>query len=81
MHVDPVCWERGMRVTSAAAANAVPVAEFTLAAILFANKRVFRLQRRYREVRNYRLWWNEVPALGNHRKVSASSARRTSDAA
>lgn len=34
-------WERGIVVTSAAAANAVPVAEFTLAAILFANKGVF----------------------------------------
>src|SRR6185295_18948017 len=31
-HVDPVCLERGVRVTSAAAANAVPVAEFTVAA-------------------------------------------------
>src|SRR5512147_637890 len=29
-HVDPRCWERGVRVVSAAAANAVPVAEFTV---------------------------------------------------
>jgi phosphoglycerate dehydrogenase-like enzyme len=68
-HVDPVCFERGVRVSSAAAANAVPVAEFTLAAILLAGKRAFRLQRRYAEVRNYRLWWNEVPPIGNHRKT------------
>ena len=68
-HVDPLCFERGVRVTSAAAANAVPVAEFTVGAILLAGKRAFRLQRRYREVRNYRLWWNEVPPIGNHRKV------------
>ena len=33
-------WERGIRVTSGANANAEPVAEFTLAAILFANKGV-----------------------------------------
>ena len=46
-HVDPLCFERGVRVSSAAAANAVPVAEFTLAAILLAGKRAFRLQRRY----------------------------------
>ena len=68
-HVDPLCFERGVRVSSAAAANAVPVAEFTLAAILLAGKRAFHLQRRYAEVRNYRLWWNEVPPIGNYRKV------------
>ena len=33
-------WNRGIRVTSGANANAEPVAEFTLAAILFANKGV-----------------------------------------
>jgi phosphoglycerate dehydrogenase-like enzyme len=32
-------WRRGIRVTSAADANAVPVAEFTLAAIIFAGKK------------------------------------------
>jgi phosphoglycerate dehydrogenase-like enzyme len=68
-HVDPLCFERGVRVSSAAAANAVPVAEFTLAAILLAGKRAFRLQRRYAEVRNFRLWGNEVPPIGNYRKV------------
>ena len=40
-HVSPACWERGLAVTSAAAANAVPVAEYTLAAILLAGKRAF----------------------------------------
>jgi phosphoglycerate dehydrogenase-like enzyme len=35
-------------VTHAAEANAVPVAEFTLAAILFANKRMFELRDLYR---------------------------------
>lgn len=39
-HITDACWERGIAVTSAAGANALPVAEFTLAAILFANKRV-----------------------------------------
>jgi phosphoglycerate dehydrogenase-like enzyme len=67
-HVDPACYAR-LRVSSAAAANAVPVAEFTVAAILLAGKRAFRLQRLYREVKGFRLWWNEVPALGNLRKV------------
>ena len=68
-HVDPVCWQRGIVVTSAAAANAIPVAEFTLAAILFANKRVFRLQARYRELRAFRLWGQEFPGLGNYQRT------------
>jgi phosphoglycerate dehydrogenase-like enzyme len=42
------------------------VAEYTLAAILLAGKRAFRLQRLYRELRAFRLWWREVPPLGNH---------------
>ena len=68
-HLDAACWEHGLAVTSAAAANAVPVAEYTVAAILFANKRVFRLQQRYREVREFRWWAAECPGLGNYRKV------------
>jgi phosphoglycerate dehydrogenase-like enzyme len=39
--VGPEVFERGIRITSGADANAEPVAEFTLAAILFANKDVF----------------------------------------
>ncbi len=38
--VSDAIWDRGIRVTSGANANAEPVAEFTLAAILFANKGV-----------------------------------------
>ena len=44
----PAVYDAGIRVTHAADANAVPVAEFTLAAIIFANKRVFELRDRYR---------------------------------
>ena len=40
---------KGIRVFSAWAANAVPVAEFTLAQILLANKGFFQLDRRYRK--------------------------------
>ncbi len=68
-HVTPACFERGIQVTSAARANAIPVAEFTVAAILLANKRAFRLQRRYRAHRSFALWSNEFPGLGNHQKV------------
>ena len=46
--IDPSAYARGIRVTHAAEANAVPVAEFTLAAILFANKRAFELRDLYR---------------------------------
>jgi phosphoglycerate dehydrogenase-like enzyme len=35
----PALWERGVRITSAYAANAIPVSEYTLAAILFSLKR------------------------------------------
>ncbi|HTN56216.1 MAG TPA: hydroxyacid dehydrogenase, partial [Microbacterium sp.] len=35
-HVSEEFWERGIRITTAADANAVPVAEFTLAVILLA---------------------------------------------
>jgi phosphoglycerate dehydrogenase-like enzyme len=68
-HVTDACWDRQLVVSSAAAANAVPVAEYTLAAILFANKRVFRLQRRYAEVRAFAWWPAEFPGLGNFRKT------------
>jgi phosphoglycerate dehydrogenase-like enzyme len=46
-HVDPVCWERGVQVTTAAAANAVPVVEFALAQILLAGKDVLGATARY----------------------------------
>ena len=69
LHFTDACWARGLAVSSAAAANALPVAEYTLAAILFANKRAFRLQRRYRALREFRLWPLEAPGLGNYRKV------------
>lgn len=69
LHVDPECWRRGIVVTSAAAANAVPVAEYTLAMILLANKRVLRLRERYRELRRARAWAREFPELGNFRRT------------
>ncbi|ERK69496.1 4-phosphoerythronate dehydrogenase [Leifsonia aquatica ATCC 14665] len=37
--VTPDFWERGIRASSVAEANAVPVAEYTLAAIIFAGKK------------------------------------------
>ena len=46
--LDPAVYSAGITVTHAADANAVPVAEFTLAAIIFANKRMFEMRDRYR---------------------------------
>ncbi|WP_241998626.1 hydroxyacid dehydrogenase [Kribbella sp. VKM Ac-2569] len=46
--VDPAAFDRGIQVSSAATANAQPVAEFTVAAIVLAGKRAFRLAAQYR---------------------------------
>ena len=48
-------FERRIAITHAAGANAVPVAEFTLAAIIFANKNVFQFRDTYRADRSRRL--------------------------
>jgi phosphoglycerate dehydrogenase-like enzyme len=46
-------WDRGLIVSSAAQANAIPVAEYTLAAILFAAKDAFGARERYRVRHRY----------------------------
>jgi phosphoglycerate dehydrogenase-like enzyme len=46
-HLSPDVWSRGIVVTTAADANAYPVAEYTLAAILLAGKGVPELARGY----------------------------------
>ncbi|MFJ1899915.1 hydroxyacid dehydrogenase [Streptomyces sp. NPDC088115] len=68
-HVTDACWERGIHVSTAAAANAVPVAEYTLAAILFANKRVLEIGGLYREHRNALDWADRFPGFGNYRRT------------
>jgi phosphoglycerate dehydrogenase-like enzyme len=67
-HVTPEALQR-LAVSSAAAANALPVAEYTVAAILFANKRVFAAREGYRQVRGFRFWSQELPGLGNYGKT------------
>lgn len=79
--VDASAWARGIQVTNAVAANAVPVAEYTLAAILFANKRVLQLRDFYRRHHENRApWTKEAPNVGNYRKrigvIGASSVGR-----
>jgi phosphoglycerate dehydrogenase-like enzyme len=79
-HITDACWERGIAVSSAAAANAVPVAEYTLAMILLANKRVLDIARDYRAERRRIDWTERYPGAGNYRRtvgiLSASAIGR-----
>ncbi|MFJ6567788.1 hydroxyacid dehydrogenase [Streptomyces sp. NPDC091292] len=50
-HITDACWERGIEVSSAAAANALPVAEYTVAMILLSGKRALEQARDYRATR------------------------------
>ncbi|MCX5078520.1 hydroxyacid dehydrogenase [Streptomyces sp. NBC_00424] len=68
-HVTQACWDRGLLVSSAAAANAVPVAEYTVAAILFANKRVLDIGGLYRDHRAALDWSQHFPGFGNYRRT------------
>ena len=68
-HVTDACWERGILVSTAADANAVPVAEYTLAMILIANKGVQRAARAYAERRGPMDLVTELPGVGNYRKT------------
>ncbi|MBD0710087.1 MULTISPECIES: hydroxyacid dehydrogenase [unclassified Streptomyces] len=68
-HITDACWERGLRVTSAAGANALPVAEYTLAAILFAGKRVLESARQYAELGAAPPWLAEAADWGNYRRT------------
>jgi phosphoglycerate dehydrogenase-like enzyme len=65
-HVTEDCWERGIVVSSAAAANAVPVAEYAVAMILLAGKRVPDIAREFRAARGQRDWNVRYPDAGNY---------------
>lgn len=51
--ITPAVWDRGILLTSAIAANAVPVAEYTLATLLFSLKHGWRLSRQTRQQRTF----------------------------
>ncbi|WP_327359052.1 hydroxyacid dehydrogenase [Streptomyces sp. NBC_01304] len=68
-HITDACWQRGIEVTTAAAANALPVAEYTLAAILFANKRVLDGAHAYRAARGRVHLLDRFPDVGNYRRT------------
>lgn len=62
--VTDACWARGIAVSSAAQANALPVAEYTVAMILLSGKRVLERARDYRATKQISVY--EVPAtVGN----------------
>jgi phosphoglycerate dehydrogenase-like enzyme len=68
--IDETVWRMGIQICNAVAANAVPVAEYTLAAILFSNKRVMQLADFYRRHHENRApWAREAPNVGNYHKV------------
>ncbi|MEU0433395.1 hydroxyacid dehydrogenase [Streptomyces sp. NPDC006290] len=72
----PAVWERGIVVSSAAAANALPVAEYTLAMILLAGKDVFAHRERLRTERTFP-YGEILPGLGNFgRRVGVVGASR-----
>src|SRR5699024_297170 len=59
-------WPAGLRVTSAAHANAVPVAEYTLAQILLAGKQTLAFEARYRHDRRLDDGWYTRTGYGNY---------------
>ncbi|MER5578400.1 hydroxyacid dehydrogenase [Streptomyces massasporeus] len=68
--------ERGIAVSSAAVANALPVAEYTLAMILLAGKDVLAARDRMRTARAS-TGWGVIPGIGNHgRRVGVIGASR-----
>jgi len=74
-HVTQACWDRGIEVSSAAAANALPVAEYTVAMILLAGKEVLPRARGYRAARSRPDGFTASRKLGNfHRTVGILSA-------
>ncbi|MEY9849962.1 phosphoglycerate dehydrogenase-like enzyme [Streptacidiphilus sp. BW17] len=67
--VTDACWQRGIQISSGAAANALPVAEYTVAAILLSNKNVLAIRDQYRGVRGMHDWRGQLHDLGNYRRT------------
>lgn len=69
-HVTDACWSRGLVVSTAADANALPVAEYTLAAILLSNKDILGVREAYRAHRGDQVPWRDrFPHVGNFRRT------------
>ncbi|UVJ39483.1 hydroxyacid dehydrogenase [Arthrobacter sp. CJ23] len=67
-HVGDACWERGLQVSTAADANAIPVAEYTVAMIILANKRVLQIALALHTTRAEVIPEQLFPDMGNYRK-------------
>lgn len=61
-------WKRGIKVTTANKANAIPVAEFTLSEILFSLKNGWKLSKQLKEEKSYR---NGIfhPVIGSYQST------------
>lgn len=68
-HITDACWKRGVQVASAAWANALPVAEYTVAFVLLANKDLLGLREDYRARRAAHDWQVAYPQAGNYRRA------------
>jgi phosphoglycerate dehydrogenase-like enzyme len=76
-HITEACWDRGIQVTSAAWANALPVAEYTVALVLLAGKQLLRIRDDYRRRRARHDWQAAYAGAGNyHRTVGIVGASR-----
>lgn len=74
-HLGDDFWRRDLIASSAAEANAVPVAQFTVAALLLSGKRVFRMARCYADAGSQDA--TTVPEFGNaDRTVGVIGASR-----
>ncbi|MFJ5104342.1 hydroxyacid dehydrogenase [Streptomyces sp. NPDC088554] len=72
----PGCWERGLLVSSAADANALPVAEYTLGMIMLAGKNLFAARDGYRAARTFAPA-EIIPDIGNFgRRIGVVGASR-----
>jgi len=77
-HLTDACWRRGLLVSTAAEANAIPVAEYTLAAVLMAGKRTPQFVAGYRENPGTWLPWRDdiLPASNYGRTVGVVGLSR-----
>ncbi|MER5304051.1 hydroxyacid dehydrogenase [Streptomyces lasiicapitis] len=68
-HLTPACWERGIEVSSAAAANALPVAEYTVAMILLSGKHVLERAHAFKAARHRDDPLGTPRSVGNYRRT------------
>ncbi|UJP09212.1 hydroxyacid dehydrogenase [Microbacterium sp. KUDC0406] len=68
LFLDPAVFARGIRVSSCASANAIPVAEFALASTVFGLKRASRFAAQLRETKGIRDA-RSMPPIGTYRVV------------